>query len=219
MDVLIVCGAGVDLRKIFALTIREGWSGLEFAAGIPGTVGGALMGNAGTRYGDIASAVRSARVVKADGTAENLNKDEINWGYRRSSLSEGEPLVISRVELALRESVREEVISSARLAIASRSLQPAGVRTAGCVFKNPPGERAGKLLDEAGCKGLSSGGARVSPVHANFIENCAGATAADIVKLAIECRQRVFERFGISLQFEIRSFGFRRVYEEYGMRG
>jgi UDP-N-acetylmuramate dehydrogenase len=207
-SILVACGAGVELRKIFTLTMREGWSGLEFAAGIPGTVGGALMGNAGTRYGEIASAVRSVRVVKADGTAENLNKDEIEWGYRRSSLSESEPLVISRVELVFRESAREEVISSAKLAIASRSLQPAGVRTAGCVFKNPQGGRAGRLLDESGCKGLSAGGARVSPVHANFIENCAGASAMDIAKLAMECRRKVFDRFGILLQFEIRSFGF-----------
>jgi UDP-N-acetylmuramate dehydrogenase len=207
-DVFVTCGSGVDLKEIFALSVREGWSGLEFAAGVPGTVGGALMGNAGTSQGYISSAVDVVRVVDSFGGARSLRADEIEWGYRRSGLSKCAGLFISSVVMRLRKSTKEAVIAKARSAIEGRRTQPAGIRTAGCVFKNPPGDKAGRLLDKSGCKGMSLGGARVSSHHANFIENYANSTAADIAGLAMKCQERVCEAFGVVLQFEIKFVGF-----------
>ncbi|MDR3322171.1 MAG: UDP-N-acetylmuramate dehydrogenase [Synergistaceae bacterium] len=206
--IYMTCGAGVELREIFARCSSEGWSGMEFAAGIPGTIGGALMGNAGTPGGDIASVVNSVRVVDSRGLVSDLGKSDVEWGYRRSSLSEGGPLFISLVVLKFSASTKEAVRAGAKLASEARKSQPLGARTAGCVFKNPLGDSAGRLLEMSGCKGLYVGGARVSPIHANFIENYEDSTAMDIAKLAVTCRRRVYEAFGVLLGYEIKSFGF-----------
>ncbi|MDR3254791.1 MAG: UDP-N-acetylmuramate dehydrogenase [Synergistaceae bacterium] len=206
-DIFMTCGAGVGLGKIFSYCVCGGWSGMEFAAGIPGTIGGALMGNAGTSGGDIASAVKSVRVLDSRGVAVELEKDDIKWGYRKSSLSVS-ALFISSVVLRFRPSTKEAVAEGAKKAAETRNSQPLGARTAGCVFKNPSGDKAGRLLEMSGCKELSIGGARVSPLHANFIENHADASAMDIACLARECRRRVRDKFGLLLDFEIKSFGF-----------
>jgi UDP-N-acetylmuramate dehydrogenase len=207
-EVFLECGAGSEMRKIFALSAMEGWSGLECTAGIPGTVGGALMGNAGTPEGEIASVVERVELFDERGAAKILGRDEIEWGYRRSSLAESGKFFVASVVMRLRESSRETVNEAAKKTIALRKSQPVGVRTAGCVFKNPMGYKAGKLLDESGCKGLELGGARVSTLHANFIENYANSSAMDIVKLAISCRDKVREKFGVTLMFEVKPVGF-----------
>ena len=210
-NVFVACGAGVSLKKLFALSLREGWSGLEFAAGIPGTVGGAVMGNAGTGEGEISQAIQSVEATGADGVTRSMGRDEIEWGYRRCGLSERGLAVISRVTARLRQSTQEAVARVSRQTIERRKSQPLGARTAGCVFKNPEGGKAGRLLDEAGCKGLSAGGAAVSGLHANFIENRSGCcTASDIASLAKLCRRRVYEKFGVWLSFEIQFLGFDR---------
>lgn len=207
-DIFVKCGAGACLREIFMLAVREGWSGLEFAAGMPGTIGGALVGNAGTPLGDISSIVESVRVVRSGGVVENLKGNDIEWGYRKSGLMDGDAGVISMAVLKLRESAKDIVASNVMAAVKNRRSQPIGAKTAGCVFKNPPGDSAGRLLDVSGCKGLLVGGARVSPLHANFIENHAMSSAEDILNLAMTCRQKVRDMFGINLQFEIKAVGF-----------
>jgi UDP-N-acetylmuramate dehydrogenase len=207
-DVIFVsCGAGVRLKDVLAMTLREGWSGLEFAAGIPGTVGGAVMGNAGTPRGEICSAVHSVRASSCEGRISDFGEGAIEWGYRRCSLWEEKPIVVSNVVFRLRRSTRESVTEEAARAARDRRNQPSGRMTAGCVFKNPPGDSAGRLIELAGCKGLMVGGAAVSEIHANFIENSGGATASDFTSLALRCREKVMERFGIRLRFEITTLG------------
>jgi UDP-N-acetylmuramate dehydrogenase len=213
-NILVTCGAGVFLKNIFALSLREGWSGLEHAAGIPGTVGGAIIGNAGTKEGEMSSVVRTVGLVDSDGEPATMGHDEIAWGYRRSSLAESGQIVVSSAILSLRESTKEAVTAAAKLTLSRRSGQPFSARTAGCVFKNPPCGKAGRMLEEAGCKGLSLGGAKVSEIHANFIENHANCSAMDIARLARLCRDMVYEKFGVMLRFEIKSVGFERGFME-----
>lgn len=213
-DILLTCGAGVLLKNIFALSLQEGWSGLEQVAGIPGTVGGALIGNAGTKEGDISSAVEMVGSVTAVGGHATIGGREIRWSYRKSSLAEDGDAIISYAVLRLRQSTKEAVTAAARYTLGQRSAQPFGARTAGCVFKNPQSAKAGKMLEEAGCKGLSVGGAKVSDMHANFIENHGDCSAADIAKLAKLCQGKVYEKFGVMLRFEIKSLGFGRGFME-----
>ena len=206
--VFILCGAGVPLKKLFAMAINEGWSGLEFAAGIPGTIGGAVAGNAGTAQGAVASVVEEIETVGAGGSKSRWGCSDITWGYRRCSLMDEKPCVISSVTLKLKLSERSAVAARARLSGRDRRKQPVGVKTAGCVFKNTPHESAGKLLDCSGCKGLTVGGARVSHKHANFIENYECSSASDIAELVIQCRNMVQKKFNVLLQFEIKPMGF-----------
>jgi UDP-N-acetylmuramate dehydrogenase len=213
-SIFVTCGAGVFLKNIFALSLREGWSGLEHIAGIPGTVGGAIIGNAGTKEGEMSSVVRTVSSVRGDGEPVTMEHDEIEWGYRRSSLAESGQAVVSSAVLRLRESTKEAVTAAAKHTLEQRSSQPLGARTAGCVFKNPPRDKAGRLLEAAGCKGLSVGGAKVSEIHANFIENHGDCSAMDIANLARLCRDMVYEKFGVTLRFEIKSIGFERGFME-----
>ncbi|MDR1516320.1 MAG: UDP-N-acetylmuramate dehydrogenase [Synergistaceae bacterium] len=213
-SITLTCGAGALLKDVFALSVREGWSGLEFTAGIPGSVGGAIMGNAGTREGEISSAVRRIEMADRTGSLFTLDRGGIGWGYRRCSLAEDGIAVISSVVMELRESTPEAVAKSVRVTLERRKSQPLSARTAGCVFKNPEGDSAGRLLEEAGCKDLSVGGARVSEIHANFIENYADCTAMDIARLAKLCRDKVYEKFGVALSFEIKFVGWRGDFME-----
>jgi UDP-N-acetylmuramate dehydrogenase len=208
-DVIFLdCLAGTPLREVLSLSVKNGWSGLEFAAGIPGTVGGAVAGNAGTARGSVGSVVESVTAAERDGSAVKWNASEIAWGYRRCSLFEDAGRVAQSVTFRLRRSERGKVARSVKEAMEDRRTQPAASRTAGCVFKNPPGGgSAGRLLDAAGCKGMRSGGARVSETHANFIENMGGCTAHDILSLAFACKKMVWDAFGTSLCFEIKTIG------------
>jgi UDP-N-acetylmuramate dehydrogenase len=205
--VLVECGAGVSLKRLFALSLSEGWSGLEFLAGIPGTVGGALMGNAGTKHGAVGQSIVRVRTIEPGGMTVDLEKDEIEWGYRASSLSRSAGVIAGAV-FSLEQSKRESVLERAKNAVAERKSQPYGVKTAGCVFKNPEGDNAGRLLDRAGCKGLSVGGAVVSQKHANFFENAAGSAACDMIDLARLCAKMVYDAFGVELELEIKTMGF-----------
>ena len=206
--VYLCCGTGVLLKTLFAVAISSGWSGLEFAAGIPGTVGGAVAGNAGTAHGSISSVIDEIETVREDGSVSKWSSSDVKWGYRKCSLVEDNRSIISSVTLKLKLSDRNSVAAMAKLSAGSRRTQPIGVKTAGCVFKNTPHESAGKLLDDSGCKGLSVGGARVSQKHANFIENYSNSKASDIVELMMLCRERVRNKFNISLQLEIKQLGF-----------
>ena len=149
--VLVCCEAGVSLRSLFAYTVRNQLSGLEFAVGIPGSIGGALIGNAGV----------------AD------------------------------------QAIGGKVAQHA----AKKRRQPLAQKTAGCVFKNPPNDSAGRLLELSGCKGLSLGGAQISTIHANFIENRGNASAWDIFSLAENSRKRVFEKLGVLMEYEVKFIG------------
>jgi UDP-N-acetylmuramate dehydrogenase len=209
--VYLDCLAGTPLKNVLSLSLKNGWSGLEHAAGIPGTVGGAVAGNAGTSLGSVGSSVEAITAVERGGSIVKWSGRDIEWGYRRCSVLEDKYCIAGEVTFRLNVDDREKVASAMRSAMNGRKSQPAAARTAGCVFKNPAGDSAGRLLDASGCKGMSVGGARVSERHSNFIENSGGCAARDILRLAAMCRERVLDVFGTALDFEIRMLGIPEV--------
>jgi len=206
-EVFLDCMAGTRLKDVLSLSVRNGWSGLECAAGIPGTVGGAIAGNAGNLSGSVGQTVLRIATIEADGSLMEWNGREINWGYRRCPLFEEDRRIAYKVTFALRVLEKDHVAGVMKTVMSGRKTQPISSRTAGCVFKNPTGDSAGRLLDASGCKGMTVGGARVSEAHANFIENFGNCTALDILSLAASCRERVWEKFGATLDFEIKTLG------------
>jgi UDP-N-acetylmuramate dehydrogenase len=202
------CLAGTCLKNVISLSVKNGWSGLECLSGIPGTVGGAVAGNAGTATGAIGPEVENLLAVEKDGSTIEWAGREIAWSYRHCPLFGSEKRVAMSVTFKMRVADRQGVAEAAKRVMEMRKSQPFASRTAGCVFKNPPSGSAGRLLDASGCKGMSVGGARVSDSHANFIENDGNCTAGDIMALAALCRKKVQNAFGTSLDFEIKTMGF-----------
>jgi UDP-N-acetylmuramate dehydrogenase len=196
----ITAGAAVPLARLVEEARKARLSGLEGAWGIPGWVGGALVGNAGTADWAIGDQVDTVEVFDRSGVKEHLAVSEIGFRYRRSRLAEW---VVTRTKLALKREKREVIEERIERARARRSGQPHGARSAGCIFKNPPGDAAGRLIEAAGLKGLRRGGAVVSTEHANFILNEGNATGADVIELIDEIRRRVYEQFKVELETEV----------------
>jgi UDP-N-acetylmuramate dehydrogenase len=210
--VYLDCMSGAQLKNVLSLSVRNGWSGLECAAGIPGTVGGAVAGNAGTSQGFVGAAVERITTVEEDGSVAEWHGREIDWAYRYCSLFTDAKRAAHEVTFRLRVTDdKSEVAKAMKSAMSGRKSQPVMSRTAGCVFRNPDGDSAGRLLDASGCKGMSVGGAKVSEAHANFIENDGSCTARDILILAEMCKKRVWEAFGTTLGFEVKFFGISEV--------
>ncbi len=200
------CGAGITLSRAAAAALDAGLSGLEPLAGIPGSVGGAVAMNAGAFGAAIGDLVQSVEICLGGETAV-LDHDGLEFGYRSARLPAGG--VVARAMLKLKPAKAAQISNLMSMFSGRRaSSQPVGGRTCGSVFKNPPGEKsAGELLELAGCKGERSGGAIVSPAHANFIVNEGGAKAADVLDLMNICRRRVHESFGVVLEPEVRLLG------------
>jgi UDP-N-acetylmuramate dehydrogenase len=199
-------GAGVILGAVVQDAFKAGLSGLEFAVGIPGTVGGALAMNAGSRDEWIGSIVESVTLFVPGEGLVGVRGPEIAWGYRRTDLPARGIVVESVFRVTESDAVHMRRSMEASLRKRKRS-QPLGMPSAGSVFVNPEGESAGRLIESAGMKGASVGGAQVSDVHANFIVNTGGATAADVVELLQTVRDAVKESHGIELRPEIRFVG------------
>jgi UDP-N-acetylenolpyruvoylglucosamine reductase len=202
----IVCGGGASLAAVVRRATGWGLSGIEFGCAIPGTAGGAVRMNAGAYGGELRDVLERAVVVGADGERGG-GPDVLGMRYRHSDVSPRE--VVAEAVLRLRpdevERIRATVTDMQRR---RREAQPAKVRTFGSVWKNPGDElSAGRMLEECGLKGLASGGARISPVHANFIENVGGARSADVIALMQEARRRARERFGVELEHEVQMLG------------
>ncbi len=199
-------GAAAQFGKLAETTAERGLAGLEFGEGIPGSVGGGLVMNAGAFGGEIARVVIAIHGVQEAGASLTLSKDEAGFAYRRSSLPAG--FIITGVDFRLmpgeRESLRER-IHEIRARRTSR--QPRIEPNAGSVFKNPPGGFAGKLLEEAGLKGKRFGAAAFSDQHANFIVNLGGAKACEVRSLIELARARVLQQAGITLEPEVRLVG------------
>jgi len=192
---------GASLRELVSWSVRQGLGGLEFLAGIPGTVGGAVVMNAGGRGGSIGSAVRAVWCVGRDGTLFRRDAGSVAWNYRETDIHD--PVV--EVEFGFVRDDPERLLERlADVEVSRRHAQPAGVPSAGCFFRNPPGDSAGRLIDAAGMKGLTAGGAAVSARHANFIVNRGGATASDVMRLFGRVRDGVRRRFGVMLENEVR---------------
>jgi len=204
---MIIAGAGAKLARVVQFAAAEELSGLESTIGIPGTIGGALVMNAGTDVGSISDLVITATCVTPDGERVVLSGDELSYGYRHSAL-QGSNLIVLTTCLRLIPNDRDAIRAKmARLEEKRTSRQPVRCHTAGSTFKNLPDIAAGKLIDHAGCKGHGIGGAEVSEKHANFIVARPGATAADIRNLANWMHRRVREEQGRDLEMEVEIIG------------
>jgi UDP-N-acetylmuramate dehydrogenase len=205
---LLEADAGCSTRRLLHLCLANGYTGLEFATGIHGSIGGALMCNAGAGEDAVGQKVDWVETVEEDGTVRRWSSSELSFRYRFSSLQEGIRL-ITRCGLKLQKEDRQVVLERVQKFWSLRKGQPHGAKTAGCVFKNPgPGkEPAGLLLDRSGCKGMRVGDARVSFLHANFIENGGTASAGEIWELIQACRRKVYESSGIWLELEVNLLG------------
>ncbi|HWB07884.1 MAG TPA: UDP-N-acetylmuramate dehydrogenase [Pirellulales bacterium] len=197
----IVAGGGAKLGHVISTAVREGLAGLEPLVGIPGTIGGALHGNAGSRGGDIGQWTRRATVMSRSGEISERQREELVFAYRHSSLDE---LVILSAEFELDPEDPEQLTKRMQKQwIVKKAAQPLGHQSAGCIFKNPRGMSAGMLIDQAGLKGTRVGGAEVSDRHANFIVAEPGATTQDVLRLIELVRSRVADRLGVELELEI----------------
>lgn len=194
-------GAGVHLPKLSRLCAEKGLAGVEALAGVPGTVGGALMTNAGTPRGVIGDVLRSVRILNADGTITYLSKEEIQFGYRTTSLS-GRWIV--GAELDLEPSPNGSVLEKMKAELSYREkTQPLGTKNVGSVFRNPPNDYAARLIEAVGLKGKMLGRVRFSPKHANFMENAGGASAKEALDLMRHAQQLVKDKFNIELIPEV----------------
>ena len=206
---LFTCQAGAELRALFLHSVKHNLSGLEFAVGIPGTIAGALLGNVGAQGRSLSDIVEWVEVLNLkNGELSRLSRDQISWKYRYSSLSAPETcFFITKCGLRLYREKREMILGKVSFFSQKKRQQPLTKKTAGCVFKNPENDSAGRLLELSGCKGMEVGGALVSPVHANFIENTGAAVSADIFSLSQKMKKRVLERFGVLLEYEVKFIG------------
>ena len=202
--VLVSAGAGVSLRRLLVWCCRKGLSGLEGLAGIPASIGGAVFMNAGANGTSIADTLHSLDVIEG-GTVTRLPAHLVPFSYRDSGLH---GKVVVKALFRLRKADPSETRQRIREVMERRlATQPLGKPSAGCAFKNPPGDSAGRLIDAVGLKGARVGGAMVSPKHANFIVNEGGATAADILALMDRIKREVVRATGTQLQPEITVWG------------
>ncbi len=205
--IIINAGAGVSTKALLAFCLEHSLTGAEFLTGIPGTLGGALYGNAGAQGETLESIFHSARIITKDLKVGNIARDELAFSYRRLTWCE-EPVCILSMVLSMQKTEIECVRQKIAHFAACKKGQPIGAKTAGCVFKNPGnGISAGKLIDQMGGKELQVGGAVVSHCHANFIENKANATSADIYNLVSLIKEKIQKTFGITLENEIKFIG------------
>ncbi|HSA27735.1 MAG TPA: UDP-N-acetylmuramate dehydrogenase [Phycisphaerae bacterium] len=207
--VVVTAGAGADMHRFVLESVRRGLAGLEGLAGIPGTLGGIVRMNAGGRWGQIADVVREVTVVDEGGRSRRLTLEEVGFSYRSSRLGKA---VVCEVKLELTMDDPAQVRRRFMDIWSQKShVQPLGQPSAGCVFKNPPGHSAGRLIEQAGLKGHSIGGAHVSHVHANFIVAQEGATAGDVFALIGLIQSEVARRFAIELELEVKVWGRRHA--------
>jgi len=200
-DRYVLSGAGVNLSLLVRTVALYGLAGMEVLAGIPGTVGGAVMMNAGGKYGDISNTISSITTMTFDGRTIKHTRGDVEFAYRGCSLSEQ---IVVEVEFQLKES-KTEVILEKMDAIykEKKEKQPLGTFNAGSIFKNTPQYKAAELIDKANLKGLKVGGAIISKKHANFIVNTGSATSTDILELIKIIKESVKKKYNVSLEEEI----------------
>lgn len=198
--------AGTSLRELVALSVREGLSGLEFCAGIPGSIGGALRMNAGAFGREMKDIVVGLLMINGSGDIRKIERKDLRFSYRNLDLPPG-ALIVSG-ELGLEPASREAVSARVREIMELRgSRHPLNFPSSGSIFKNPPGTPAGKLIERCGLKGLRIGDAAVSELHGNFIINLADATAGQVTELIDRIQKEVFEQTGVALETEVKIIG------------
>jgi UDP-N-acetylmuramate dehydrogenase len=197
----VTAGGGARLGNVISSAVRAGLGGLETMVGIPGTIGGALHGNAGSSGGDIGQWTCQAEVMTRSGEIVSREREDLVFAYRQSSLDE---LVILSAQFQLESDDPQELTKRMQKQwIVKKAGQPLAHQSAGCIFKNPRGISAGMLIDQAGLKGTRIGGAEVSDRHANFIVVDRDATSHDVLQLIDAMRSRVAEQLGVELELEI----------------
>jgi len=205
-DVELFVEAGVPLQMLVNFCREKGYAGIEGLTGIPGTFGGAICGNAGSYGCEIKDVVKSVVIMSSDGRLDRIDAKDLGFGYRRSGIRPED--IVLNANILLHKDDKDLVAGRAQKYLAEKmKTQPISARSAGCVFKNPEGGSAGKLLDEAGCKGMKAGNIEVSSVHANFFVNSGNGTASDYIRLMHEVSLIVEKKFGVVLQPEIRVIG------------
>lgn len=204
----IVVGAGISLSQLIKKAVADGLSGLEGLYGIPGTVGGAVAQNAGAFGAAVSDCLVSITLMDETGSLRKCPREELDFSYRSGPLGDGNQVIVEAVfqlkpdEPKLLEKTIKNIIQERKKKF------PLSKPTAGCIFKNPSPDSAGKLIDRAGMKGVSIGGAMVSPIHANFIVNTDSARADDVYRLMRLIQEQVNNRFGILLEPEVKLWGF-----------
>lgn len=208
---IVRAGSGVLLSMLIPKTMNAGLQGLEYAIGVPATVGGAVWANLGARGSDISAWLQEVRVLNADGQVKTLTAQECDFSYRDSIFKHEQYIILDAVFQLNRVDKKEIFATMKALADVRKETQEVGAQCAGCVFKNPADQTtvaAAKLIDELGLKGMTIGGAKVSDVHANFIINTGDATADDVMQLISYVKQQVRDKKGIQLHEEIEYIGF-----------
>lgn len=202
---VIYAEGGVGMPTLIGYAIRRSLSGLEWAAGIPGTVGGCLVMNAGTRLGEMKQSVKAVRLVSRKGDVVDLPAEDIPFEYRRARLPKG---IVVGVWLQLSPGVKFEIEKIVKDYLRyRRDTQPLAMPSAGCVFKNPPNDSAGRLIEASGLKGARVGDAEVSTRHGNFIVNRGQASAADVIELIRKVRRTIRRMTGTRLDLELKVVG------------
>ena len=196
---------GVGMPTLIGYAIKHSLAGLEWAAGIPGTVAGCVVMNAGTKLGEMKDAVKAIRMVNSKGQIVDLEAGQIPFEYRRARLPRG---IVVGVWLQLKQGVRSEIEKVVKDYLHyRRDTQPLAMPSAGCVFKNPPNDSAGRLIETVGLKGARVGDAEVSTKHANFMVNRGQARAADVIALIGKVRSAIRRRAGVRLDLELKIVG------------
>jgi UDP-N-acetylmuramate dehydrogenase len=200
-------GAGASFARVTKTCMGLGWPRSNGWVGTPGTVGGAFIMNAGSRQGEVGEVVESIRVL-LDGRVKLLTRAECGFSYRHSAFPRGAVLLGGELHCdAADPALSEAIEAEGTVSLMRRKGSQPKEHSAGSIFKNPAGDFAGRLIEAAGLKGHAVGGAQVSPVHANFIVNVGGATAADVVAVADRAQAEVQQKFGVALEWEVRRLG------------
>ena len=200
----IITGAGAPLAYVLKIATKHSLTGLEFTAGIHGTVGGAIAMNAGTHIGSISKVISEVTAMDLSGSLHVLSNEECGFGYRKSTFQEGH-MIILQAEIVLTKGEKgkiEEKVS--QIMKRRKKTQPLNKRSAGCIFRNPQGYSAGKLIEAVGLKGKRIGGAQISKIHPNFIINLKNAKASDVLALICLVQKEVAKKFGVFLDPEVR---------------
>ena len=200
----IIAKAGATLRQVAAAALEHGLAGFEFASGIPGTVGGGVVMNAGAYGGEMSQVVNQVRVVSKEGESMELDNDTMEFRYR-GSVIRGSAFTVTEVTFRLEPGDREAIQAKMEeLAARRREKQPLEYPSAGSMFKRPPGHFAAALIDQCGLKGLAVGGAQVSAKHAGFVVNRGGATCGDVLALVDQVKEGVLAQTGVELEMEVK---------------
>lgn len=201
-------GGGYPLIKLSTILSRQGLSGLEFASGIPGSVGGAVYMNAGAHKSDMSEILMRACILFENGAIEWLTKEEMEFSYRTSVLQKKRPGIVLETELQLKKGNREEIVSiMQKNKDYRRETQPWNHPCAGSIFRNPLPNFAGNLVEKAGLRGYQIGGAKISEMHGNFIVNAGSASAQDVLDLIAFVKKTILEQFDVEMHTEVEIIG------------